>query len=427
MKEQKPLQDEPANQQDDYSFMQEVIKDETDSAAKIKSNIFRMIGYGIIFGVVASVVFCVSKLWIEANFHNNPKQVEIPKDEEDEKEESSEETKEDAGKAPNTDNYRQIVQSLGTAASNVKNSLVTVAKASDGTSSGKQDDVKDGSTQDALSGVIIADNGREFLILSTLLPVKKNEAVQVTFYDGNSYPATLKQQDDNLEIGVYAVKKTEIDEDQWEKISAAPFGNSYLVENGDAVIVTGRPFGDDAATSYGIVTADEEYVEKADGRYRLISTNISCEGSGSGVILNKNGQIVGLIDQSALGEGSSRRIGGYAISEIKDIIELLSNGSDIPYTGIYGMDVTDKLMKNGMPQGVYVKEVAPDSPAMAAGIQSGDVITGIDDESIVSLSNYHRILMNTKEGTVIHLNGCRQGPQDEYVEIDFEVKVDTTK
>lgn len=417
MEEHKTPQEESLQNEehDEYSFMQEVIKDETDSATKMKHNIFRMVGYGLVLGVAASVAFCASKPWIEEKFQSSPKQVEIPRDEE---EETEEEPVKEEKEEPDSDGYRQVIQSLSTTAANVKNSLVVVSKS-------VQEEEQEEAVKEGLSGVIIADNGRELLILSNILPVRKNETVQVTFFDKKSYSAKLKKQDVNLGIGVYAVEKNDIDQSIWSKLPAAELGNSLLMENGDTVIVVGKPFGSDLSVSYGIVTADEEEVEKADGHYRLICTNIASEGNGSGVILNKKGQVVGIINQSALGEGSDGRIGGYGISDIKEIIELLSNGSNIPFTGIYGMDVTDKLMKKGMPQGVYVKEVAADSPAMAAGIQSGDVIVGINGENIVSLSNYHSILMGLKSGAVIQLNGCRQGQNDEYVEIDFEVTVGT--
>lgn len=422
MKEHKALQEEPDREEnleenkEEYSFMQEVIKDETDSVKKLKSNLFRIIGYGVVFGVAASVVFCALTPWIEANFQSNPTQVEIPDDEEEQApdEQSEKEEKQEL----DADSYRQVLQSLSITATKAKYSMAIV--------SGKKNGIDEKSeTGEEVSAVVIADNGREFLILSKIIKVKKDESIQISFFDKQNYDAILKMKDDNLGIGVYAVEKKEIDRNMWGKITTAELGNSHLIESGDAVIVMGKPFGTDEAVGYGVASADEEYVEKADGHYRLICTNITEGENGSGVVLNKKGQVVGLIDQSVLGEGSSGRIGGYGISDIKDVIELLSNGSAIPYTGIYGMDVTDKLAKKGMPQGVYVKEVAPDSPAMEAGIQSGDVIVGIDGENIVSLSNYHSILMRREEGSEIKLQGCRQGQEEEYVDIDFKVTVST--
>lgn len=421
MKKHKDLQEESdlevdqEENQEEYSFMQEVIKDETDSVKRVKSNIFRLIGYGAIFGVAASVVFCALSPWIETHFHNNPTQVEIPEDEEENPEEP---TEKEEKQELDEDSYRQVLQSLSITATKTKYSMATISRKKD-----SADD--DNKTNEEISGVVIADNGKELLVLSQTLKLKKDESIQIAFFDKKNYDAILKMQDENLGISVYAVEKKDIDKNMWRKITIAELGNSHLMESGDAIIVYGRPFGQDEAVGYGVVSADEEYVEKADGHYRLLCTNITEGENGSGVVLNRKGQVVGLIDQSALGEGSNGRIGGYGISDIKDVIELLSNGSSIPYTGIYGMDVTDKLAEKGMPQGVYVKEVAPDSPAMEAGIQSGDVIVGIDGENIVSLSNYHSILMRRQEGSEIELQGCRQGPKGEYVDINFKVTVST--
>lgn len=245
----------------------------------------------------------------------------------------------------------------------------------------------------------------------------------MTFPDGSIHAASEKMRDPNLGLCVYAVLREKIDKTTWSGIEIAEIGNSNLVNIGDTVIVLGRPYGTDDASGYGVVAVDKEYVELADGVFRLISTNITGNDKGSGAIFNRRGQLVGVISQSVLGMEGNRRVIGYGISDIKSIIELLSNGSAIPYTGICGMDVTEELNEKGMPQGIYVKEVEPDSPAMAAGIQSGDVIIGIEGQNIISLSNYHSILVHKKVGTQLILQGLRQGAGDEYVDIDFNVTV----
>ena len=78
----------------------------------------------------------------------------------------------------------------------------------------------------------------------------------------------------------------------------------------------------------------------------------------------------------------------YKRQDIKDIIEKLSNDETIPYIGIQGIDVTEEIANQGIPEGVYVKEVDAESPAMAAGIQAGDIITSIGGEE-VKLSLIH--------------------------------------
>lgn len=419
--------------EEEYSFLQEVIKDEADSGRRIRRNVFRMVGYGAVFGLAASVVFSVLSPWISPRISRliggSGAQVEIPKDEEASADGSgtedggAEETyggNEDgetggnrtANAADVSGDYRQMLQSLNTTATGARRSLAVVSPAA-------ADGEKDGAP--GCAGVIVADNGTELLILSHILTGARQ--IQVTFSDGKAYAAAVKMKDENLGICVCAVERAKIRKSSWNGISTMVLGNSYLVESGDPVIVLGQPFGGDYAVGYGNVTADEEYLDAADGSYRLLCTNIAGDGAGSGVMLDRSGRMIGFIDQSVLGEGSSGRVGGYAVSDIKTAIELLSNGDPIPYVGIYGMNVTKKLKKKGMPAGMYVKEVAPNSPAMAAGIQSGDVIVGAGKDEITGQTRYHDILMQSKEGEILQLHGLRQGAGDEYVEIDFKVTV----
>lgn len=114
---------------------------------------------------------------------------------------------------------------------------------------------------------------------------------------------------------------------------------------------------------------------------------------------------------------------GYGISDLKSIIELLSNGVHVPYLGITGVTVTEDIAEEqGIPVGVYVQEIAADSPAMAAGIQSGDVIVAIGKEKTITLSAYHSLLLKQETGSSVKLQGMRKGT-DSYEEIDYNVTV----
>ncbi len=173
---------------------------------------------------------------------------------------------------------------------------------------------------------------------------------------------------------------------------------------------------------FGSIASGKNTLDSADGQYRLINTDIAGSKNGSGFIVNLKGEIIALIDQSAAEEGSTELIIGYGITDVKDVIEFLSNGQGVPYIGIWGVDVTEEIEEQGIPKGLYVKNVDADSPAMAAGIQSGDVITGIDDVEITSYGIYHGTLMEKKVGSEAVIKGQRQGA-DGYVDIDFKVTV----
>ena len=76
----------------------------------------------------------------------------------------------------------------------------------------------------------------------------------------------------------------------------------------------------------------------------------------------------------------------------------------------------------GIPAGVYVIDVDTDSPAMQAGIQSGDVITQINGKEVGSIMSYRQVLLETTADGQVSITGQRQGA-DGYVEIDFNVTI----
>ena len=121
-------------------------------------------------------------------------------------------------------------------------------------------------------------------------------------------------------------------------------------------------------------------------------------------------------------EGQGQVI-AYGISDLKKAVEFLSNNKAVPYLGILSVTVTEDLAEQqGLPEGIYVQEVAADSPAMKAGIQSGDVITRIGKTSISTLSGYTNALMELDAGKEIKVEGKRQG-NGGYVDIDFTVAI----
>ena len=75
-----------------------------------------------------------------------------------------------------------------------------------------------------------------------------------------------------------------------------------------------------------------------------------------------------------------------------------------------------------MPAGIYVVDVDPESPAMEAGIQSGDIICEAAREKVASLGSYQSAVLKSKKGDMIKIRGQRRGA-DGYVDVDFTVTV----
>ena len=102
------------------------------------------------------------------------------------------------------------------------------------------------------------------------------------------------------------------------------------------------------------------------------------------------------------------------------MINRLAKGDRIPYLGVIGVDVPKEANRQSqVPFGAYVREVEMDSPAMLAGIQSGDVIVGIDRQDVTKMSDYTGYLLKANVEDVLTLRVMRLS-QGEYRELTFE-------
>lgn len=419
--EKEPLEQKQNSEEEEYSFLQEIIKDEAGDQAKWKHDVLRRIQLGLIFGLVACFTFFACKPWVEKRFEENPTEVTIPQDEQQEENQTQQEEEQVQEQKPvlTTETYQEMLNNLKQVSGEVRKSVVEIQGAVTEEEFSKDQEDKEKS----ISGMIVADNGQELLILAGELPVKDAKIIRVTFSGDSQCDAILKSWDAGLGLCVYAVQRKNIADAVWAQIETATLGGSKVVSEGDTVIAVGKLYGCDTIAGYGVIESGENYLDKADGQYQTIYTDVAGDISGSGVLVNIRGEVIGIINISVRTDDQTNKISGYGISDIKDVIELLSNGKNVPYLGVSGVEVSSEMQGQGIPQGVYVKEVDAGSPAMAAGIQSGDIITNIADTDIINLLGYHNTLMKQNVGDKILVRGKRQGTGGEYVDIDFGVTV----
>ena len=276
---------------------------------------------------------------------------------------------------------------------------------------------------ESVSGVIVADNGPEILILSYASICEDAKEWCVTFSDKSEYKASLKKKDKNSGFAIFAVDKKSLSDATWSASSVASLGNSNLTEQGDVIFALGNIFGYAGGSGYGIVSSSNYKEIGRDGEYSVIATDMSSASDGTGILFNLDGEVIGMISSDIWKDRGIRTANAYAISDLKLVIQLLANGASVPYIGVSGTAVTSGIQE-GMPSGIYVIDVAADSPAMAAGIQSGDVICSVNGEKIVSMSAYRKLMLTLKVGDQIKVEGKRRGSEG-YVDIKFDVTIES--
>lgn len=420
MDEQKRQQEESEmNETPEYSFLQEVIKDEVGGTGKRKKRILRKIGVGIFIGLVACFTFSVFKPWVESRISGNPDEVTIPRDTKQTAENEADRSGKD-GNGQKKDNYSKSVKSLSDVAKKGKRSVVSLLVLT-GATIGNKEFV---SESQSVSGVLIADNGQELLILGPTMEVGETQQIQATFCDGKKYQVTEKKSDANLELTIYAVKESQLEEKTAKSIRLAALGSSYEVKKGDTTVLLGMLFGQGDAVGYGVLRSSTEKAERADGTYHILGAELAGFTGGSGIMFNRQEEVIGIICDAAGEDAKEELMHAYVISDIKDVMQFLANGESVPYIGIHATDVSENIAEDRrIPRGIYVDKVEADSPAMRAGIQSGDVLTAIGGTDIENFEQYHELLMEEKEGTHLLIKGYRRGAKDQYVAVHFNATV----
>ncbi|HKM35066.1 MAG TPA: trypsin-like peptidase domain-containing protein [Lachnospiraceae bacterium] len=277
-------------------------------------------------------------------------------------------------------------------------------------------------------GVLVACNGKDYLVLTEKKVIDQAESISVTFSDGMKAEAEIKQSDSQTGLAVISVPLSSLLDSTRKAVKMAALGTSNLIEPvGTPVVALGSPMGIVESVGYGMISSKGNSFGMVDANYQLFTTDIYGGADGTGILFDLQNHIIGVITESRINDDLANNITAIGVSELRKLVENMSNGKEPAYLGISGMDVTDEANKElGVPFGAYVKEVEMGSPAMLAGIQKGDVIVDIGGNSIESFSNYATTLLRLEVGQVVKV--ILQRPvQDTYREMEMEITLQTAK
>lgn len=424
------MKNEQKNSQQEYTFITEKIKERPKSKKKMAMEIGCFVAAAIVFGMIASVVMVLmvpnlSKAWEE---EADPEVITIPKDETDPETSlavtpgvTADVTPEPVVNVVEKDleskDYISLYSQMYQVADSVKNSLVTVVSVSSNVDWLNNPYENEGQA----TGIVVADNGKEYLILTDKSVVENAEEIRVTFASGKEVPAVQKKQDGNTGLSMLAVEHQGLTQEEQNQIQAVTLGNSKLLHLGTPVLAVGSPLGITDSVLSGNITSLKTYSDTQDVRYPLIKTDMLGSTSGNGVLLNLDGEVVGIFTRELSGMSENGTIVAYGISELKGLIERLSNNLGIAYLGIKCREVTEEDEEvYSMPRGVGIVSVATDSPAMNAGIQNGDIIVKMEGKDIKTLRDFENIISGCEPEQLLTITAMRSGT-DGYVEVRFDV------
>jgi len=373
----------------------------------------------IVFGSVACFAFTALYPWMNDQFSSSVKKttISIPKDVyPDGIEESSTQDILTSNTDTAETDFTNTFQLLSETMFETKKAIVTITAIYNETSDFLSENKSIGDT----SGLIIAMSDTKLTMLTSYSVMKNAKSIRVLFNNGNSMSAYLSNFDADTGIAVICVGLSEDSRMDMSNISVAKLDNSYLIDQGNIIFAAGKLLKNNSSVNYGIATNVRASKSGIDSYYSLISTNMQQYTGDYAYIFNVNGNVIGIMKNDSADDQNGEVI-AYGISDLKPLIEKLSNSEDITYLGVTGTSVTNNIATTyNLPVGVYITEVVESSPAFLGGLMNGDIITAINGQTVYTFKSLCDSIYKYKSGDTIIID-LKRLAKDEYKIFSFNV------
>src|SRR5713226_7466532 len=255
------------------------------------------------------------------------------------------------------------------------------------------------------SGFIWSSDG---IIVTNNHVVEGASRIRVIFSDSTQVSAKLIGVDPDSDLAVLRVDS--------KHLVAAPIGTSSDLMIGETVVAVGNPFGLSGTVTTGVVSALGRSVpSKEAGRTftDYIQTDASINpGNSGGPLLNIEGKVIGINTAIyAMAQGI-----GFAIpvDRAKKVVEdLLQYGRvHSAWIGAVTATITPEEAKRigaRVSRGAMVARVFSGSPAQAAGLRSGDVITAVGGRPVDSREAFSTYTATIPSGQPLEVSIVREG------------------
>ena len=269
------------------------------------------------------------------------------------------------------------------------------------------------------SGFVITQDG---YIVTNQHVVSGASSVNVTLYNGDTYPATVVGGDSDYDVAVLKIEAT--------GLQAVTLGKSADVNVGDTVMAIGNPLGElTFSMSSGIVSCVNRAINVEGTPFNMIQVDASINpGNSGGPLMNLYGEVVGIVSAKYSSYSNTSVEGiGFAIptASIRPIVNaLLADGR---VSGRVSIGITVGAVSSAaseyydLPDGLYISAVAEGSDAEKQGIQSGDMLLAVNGQAVTTTYDVSAAKDGLKVGDTVTLTIYRDGKT-----FDVDVKlVDT--
>lgn len=257
------------------------------------------------------------------------------------------------------------------------------------------------------SGVLISADG---YIATNYHVVEDADELEVRLDDNRRIEAELIGVDPDTDLALIKI-------DAGGELPFVGFGDSDQVEIGEWVLAVGNPFDLNNTVTAGIVSAKARNINLISGRQNqygiesFIQTDaVVNRGNSGGALVNLDGDLIGINTAIATNTGT---FNGYSFAVpsilVKKVMDDLLEFGEVQ-RGLLGVQIrdadgqfTDEL------SGVFISGVSPGGAADAAGLESEDVIVGIDDRAVRTTSQLQEFVARKRPGDLIKVKFKRDG------------------
>ncbi len=248
------------------------------------------------------------------------------------------------------------------------------------------------------TGVII--DGRGYIVTNHHVVESVGE-IKVNLDNGKAYVARLVAHDPFTDLAIIKIPTR-------EKLDLINIGNSQDLMTGEEVIAVGNAYGYEQTVTRGIVSALHRTVKVNEEQkyYDLIQTDASINpGNSGGPLLNVDGEMIGINVAVRVGAQGI----GFAIP-VDKAMEVAAQLLSKERAGIWHGVITDR--KGPDPRhGLVAARIQQSSPAAAAGIRPGDVISRVNNLKIARALDLERALIGMRVGQETSVIVQRQGTE----------------
>ena len=260
------------------------------------------------------------------------------------------------------------------------------------------------------SGVIISDDG---YIATNNHVIEDATNIEVVMNNNIRYYAKVVGTDPSTDLALLKIKA--------KNLPFVRYGNSDHVIPGEWVLAVGNPFDLNSTVTAGIVSAKARNIGILRDRNSsqveaFIQTDAAVNpGNSGGALVNLRGELIGINTAIATSSGSYQ---GYSfaipVSLVKKVMDDLLEFGKVQ-RGLLGIEINDvdalvaESFHLPVNQGVLVSNVRPESAAEESGMRDGDVIVGIDNQVINSVSELQEWVARRRPGDEITVVFLRSG------------------